>query len=299
MKNTRILSMFSTTVVLCGLLACNQAAQNEAEIVSQLENLEKVESNAANAAPPSAAAPGNDSAAWDSLFLAPRSGAGDSIALKNSANVPEIPAAEIPPPPPPQPPPADQGDSVKPITTCIAGTEGCPETVGNQLLHPNAVDSVSMSTLPMERSKFDTVTLDPNFIDAASLMTVGQYCENKLNECLQGYSGPPLGVCHGAFNACMESCSVRNEVCNLAHKGNCFHDNEVCLLEKQCRDKKTECVSGKTDTVQCEGDRIACNSRIEGHLANCASTKDQCLKNGGGSQECYWDFASCKERMSP
>ena len=57
-------------------------------------------------------------------------------------------------------------------------------------------------------------------------------------------------------------------------------------------------VSRSLGTVQCEGDRQLCNARIEGHLAGCSRTKDRCLQEGGGSQECYQEYANCKSNMS-
>ncbi|MCE9623973.1 MAG: hypothetical protein K8R69_00755 [Deltaproteobacteria bacterium] len=309
MKSTRILSMFSTIVALCGLFACSQGAQNDADILSQLEKSGKVESPASTAAAPStfvpsAPVPDNESGDGDAFFRS-ASRADDSIDLRSPASAPQIPDAATNPPPPPPPAPLEQNGTAQqniPSRPCKGGgLDGCPsETAGDQLLNPYAVDSISISTIPSKAPKFDTVTIDPNFIDRVAPMTIGQYCEDKFNECTQGATGAAgISVCSGAFNYCMDpgNCAPRKEVCFLNHKNNCFHDAEVCFLEDLCRKKKVACVTDTQAPTECEGNRMACNSHIEERLASCVSTKDQCLKDGGGTQECYWDYESCKKSL--
>lgn len=294
MKSTQIFRLFWAILALCGLLACSRGAPDGAEILSQLENADKVEAPVPRAAgpsdpepPPPNPASGNRTGDAEA-FLAPASTAGDPVPMAQPPIVAELPSAAASLPPPPPPPAQDN-----------IAMQNSQDTISFQIQNPNAVDSISMATVPYQPvAKFDTVTMNPNFVDAVP-MTIGDYCENKLSECKQQATGP-APVCYGAFNGCMDpgNCAVRYEVCTLNHKTNCIHDAEVCFFEDKCRRKKIACVTDTQETVQCEGDRQACNARIEGHLANCSSTKDRCLKEGGGSQECYQEYDYCKTNMS-
>jgi hypothetical protein len=289
--------MFLATLAF-GSFACSQGAPIDAEIVSQLETSEKVEPTAPTAAGPSDPAPGpsdpapRNSSGDGEAFLAPASTAGDPVVLIQPPIVAELPPAAASLPPPPPPPAQDN------IVTLNS-----QNTVGFQILNPYAIDSTTFATLPNTRPKFDTASINPNFVDALPIDR-GQYCDNKFNECTQQATGPAgVSACSGAFNWCMDSgnCAVRTEICQLNNKINCVSDAEICFLEDKCRKKKIACVTDTQETVQCEGDRQLCYARIEGHLASCHSIRGQCFRDasegGSSTEKCYRDYDYCKTNM--
>lgn len=294
MKNTRIFPLFLVSLALCSI-ACSQGAPIDTEIVSQLENVEKVDPSAPtapNAAGPSDPAP-NERSGEREAFLAPALTAKDPATLTQPPVVAEAPpaAASLPPPPPP---PAQ--DNIV--------FQNSQDTINFQILNPNAVDSISMATVPNPRPKFDTASINPNFVDTLPVDR-DQYCESKFNECTQQASGASgISVCSGAFNACMDpgNCTVRTEICQLNNKINCLSDAEVCFLENFCRKEKAACVTKDTQLIMwCEEKREACTARIQGHLASCQTTNGQCFRNasegGYSTEKCYRDYDYCKTHM--